>query len=290
MKKFFKNPDEAKKSDAPSVMKILKKVFSKGVEGDKFFYKAEFDYEKGDTAPFMFIGAPAGPWKKYIKDSKKDKDFVAGLCKLEIDGSDKKLLLQAKMGKGSKALFLKAINKQLLKKLSIKAEFVDELTVALPEEEEEATPDSDTPVASRTPEELSTDLKEISTTFKAIRAEHNADQIDGLLDKISDWEDNYAALTTEQKQNLAPSLANAQKAAASLQKINQMDSRIDQLFEKIMPLLEAYVGLDDHSTSRAIELKGKAEKAITKVEGLAQKINDNAFVEICQEFRKELAS
>ena len=87
------------------------------MEGSKFFYKAEFEYES-ETAPFVYIGAPAGPWKQFIKNSKKDKDFVAGLCKVEEADGKTKLLLQAQMGKGSKALFLKAVNKQLLKKIS----------------------------------------------------------------------------------------------------------------------------------------------------------------------------
>lgn len=302
MKKYFKSPDEAKKVDAKAVMKILKKVFGKGIEGSKFFYKAEFDYANGELAPFMYIGAMASPWKMYVKQSKKDKDFVAGLCKLEMQDGVQKLLLKAEMGKGSKALFLKAVNKELLKRIGVKAEFVEELVISAMDAEEddaedageddapEAAPDTAENTAALSPQEMSDNLKSIAGTFKIIRTEHSAEQIDDLLDQIADWEDNYESLSAQHKQVLAASLAKAQEVGAYLQKINQVDSKIDALLDKIYPLIDSYIEMEDHDAAEALALKEKVEKSIGKVEQLAQKINDNDFVLAAQKFRALLSN
>lgn len=298
MKKFFKSPEEAKKSTAPAVSKILKKVFSKGLEGSRFFYKADFEYETGEKAPFMYIGPLTGLWKKYIQASKRDKDFVAGICQLTEEEGRKKLLMEAKMGKGSKALFLKAINKELLKKLAVKAEFVETLAVTVAEEdEEEETQETDSQdekskveTAKISPQKMATELKNVTETFKNIKKEHNPEQIDQLLDEILDWEDNYKTLSPKEQEALAAGLVAVQKVAASLQQTNQIDSRIDMLMDKIYPLIEEYIGLEDDSTDTAIALKDKLERNIVKIEVLAQKINDNTFIEVCQEFRAVLES
>lgn len=286
MKKFFKSPDEAKQSDAKSVIKILKKVFSKGVEGVKFFYKAEFEYENGEKAPFMYIGAPAGHWKKFIKESKKDKDFVAGFCKLEQE--EGKLLLEAKMGKGSKAMFLKAVNKELLKKNGVKAEFVDALPIEIElEEEEEDVLEEGTAAVS--PEEIITEIKDISTTFKTIRKQHDAEQIDALMDQLQDWKDNFSSLSAEQKGTLGKEKEHAQKISALLQQINQIDSRVDALMEKIYPLIDEYLNSENHESAEAQGIKAKIERSIVKIEVLAEKINDHDFIEACKSFREIIA-
>lgn len=297
MKKFFKNPDEAKQSNAPSVSKILDKVFSKGIEGSKFFYKAAFDYKIGEKAPFLYIGSFGGPWKKYIQSSKKDPDFVAGVCKLQKEGNETTLLMEAQMGKGSKALFLKDVNKELLKKLGIKAEFVETLGITVTDEEEEEEGEEDAEVVTPkvgttniTPEQMAAEFKNVTATFKNIRVEHNSDQIDELLDQIADWEDNYKNASPKEQQALAAALTNIQKVSASLQQINQIDSKVDVLMEKIYPLIEEYIELDDHSSEKALELKSNIEKNILKIEALAQKISDNDFMEACKEFRAVLAS
>ena len=296
MKKYFKSPDEAKKVDAKAVVKILAKVFSAGVEGSKFFYKAEFDYGTGEVAPFLYIGPPAGAWKQFIKDSKKDKDFVAGVCKLETQDGVQKLLMKAQMGKGSKAAFLKAVNKELLKKNSVKGEFVEELVLNVLADEEEEADDAPEATASEpkattnvSPQEMTADLKGIVEVFKAIRVEHDAEQIDNLLDKLSDWEESYEGLSEQHKQALAASLVKANEVAAYLQKINQIDSKIDALMDKIYLLIDAYVEMEDYSSQEAIDAKIKVEKSIEKVEELAKKINDNDFLDACKEFRNALA-
>jgi len=289
MKKYFKNPLEAKKSDATSVMKVLKKVFPKGIEGASFFYKAEFEYENGECAPFLYIGSIDANWKKYIKTSKKDKDFVTGVCKLETGGENsqvQKLLLKAEVGKGSKAPFLKAINKQLLKKLSVKAEFVEELMVKHQEEEGnlENTP------SMLSPQELFAEFKSISEELQLIQVEHNEKQIDTLLDKIEDWEDAYRGLPVEEKKKLAHERVGARKVADYLQKVNQIDSKIDLLFEKIEVLIVSYLEMNDSTSRAALVISKKLEKAIEKIETLAKKINDNDFIEACQEFRQILVA
>lgn len=290
MKKFFKNPSEAKKSDATSVMKVLKKVFLKGVEGSSFFYKAEFDYDNGEPAPFLYIGSESALWKKYTKASKKDKDFVGGVCKLEggENGQAQKLLLKAEVGKGSKAAFLKAVNRDLLKKLSIKAEFVDELSVEIEaSDSEETVEDAPTP-STFSVEELNTEFKSISGELKLIQVEYSEKQVDALLDKIEDWEDGYKGLPTEEQKKLASEKDNAKKVAAYLQKINQVDSKIDLLFDKVEILITSYLAMEEHDSKEALVAKKKLEKAIEKTEALAKKINDKSFIEACQEFREVL--
>jgi len=290
MKKFFKNPSEAKKSDATSVMKVLKKVFQEGVEGSSFFYKAEFDYDNGESAPFLYIGTEGAHWKKYTKASKKDKDFVAGVCKLEggDNGQAQKLLLKAEVGKGSKASFLKAVNRELLKKLSIKAEFVDELSVEVEADDSEETVEDTPTLSTHSVEELNTEFKSISGELKLIQVEYSEKQVDALLDKIEDWEDAYKELPKEEQKKLVPEKVNAGKVAAYLQKINQVDSKIDLLFGKIEILITSYLDIEDHDSKEALIANKKLEKAIEKIETLAKKINDKNFIEACQEFKEVL--
>lgn len=294
MKKFFKNPLEAEKSDAPSVRKVLKKIFLEGIEGANFFYKAEFNYKNGERAPFLYIGPEDSNWKKYTKASKKDKDFVAGVCRLEAgeNGKPPKLLLKAEVGKGSKASFLKAVNTELLKKLSVKAEFVEELNVEIEEEEEnEENEESIAPTDSTIHiEELGTEFNVISEELKLIQTEHDEEQIDTLLDKIEDWEDAYKALPNGEREKLASQRLSIRKVAAYLQKVNQIDSKINLLFDKIEVLITAYLKIETHTSKEALVLKKKVEKSIEKVETLAKKINDNDFIKVCQEFKKILAA
>lgn len=290
MKKFFKNPLEVQKSDVGSVLKVLKKVFPQGIEGSSFFYKAAFEYDNGEYAPFLYIGPIDENWRKYIKASKKDKDFVSGVCKLETDVDDKsrqKLLLKAEVGKGSKAIFLKKINRELLKKAGVKAEFVEELTVELQEEEIEEVVENTTPTAS--PKELSTEFKVIEGTLKIIQKEHNEQQIDDLLDQIEDWEDAYKTLDRKARKDLAQEQDRVKKIVAYLQKVNQIDSKIDLLFDKIEVLIVAYLKREEHTSNEALNARKKLEKSIEKIETLAAKINDDDFIETCKEFRKVLA-
>lgn len=238
----------------------------------------------------MYIGSESALWKKYTKASKKDKDFVGGVCKLEggENGQAQKLLLKAEVGKGSKAAFLKAVNRDLLKKLSIKAEFVDELSVEIEASDSEETVEEAPTPSTFSVEELNTEFKSISGELKLIQVEYSEKQVDALLDKIEDWEDGYKGLPTEEQKKLASEKDNAKKVAAYLQKINQVDSKIDLLFDKVEILITSYLAMEEHDSKEALVAKKKLEKAIEKTEALAKKINDKSFIEACQEFREVL--
>jgi hypothetical protein len=301
MKKYFKTPDEAKKSDPKAVAKILKKVFDKGVGGTKFFYKAQFNYLNGEIAPFVYIGAPAGPWKIFIKNSKRDKDFAAGLCSLgQNEAGDTELKLLAQMGKGDKGLFLKEINKQLLRKINVKAVFVDELPITEmvdedDEDDDEASTDSPEiledsvpEVPEYNPQELANLAKEIIADFKLVRTSHNPGLLGDLLGKIDDWNESYTASDEGVQKALVGHLGKVDEVSKILRSINQVNDLIDSLLSKIMPLIKEFAGMPLHGTPQAVALKEKIDRNISKLEIMATKIKDLDLISECKYFREAI--
>lgn len=125
MKAKLKSPDILKQKGQKTNIQLLKKMMTEGIkEPQKFFYDIEFDF--GDEKlPILYIGESVPtPWKKYIKDKKKEKTFAAGSC---ISDDKGRLKLVAEIGKGAKANILKTINKELLKKCKTKAYFVESI-------------------------------------------------------------------------------------------------------------------------------------------------------------------
>lgn len=125
MKAKLKSPDILKQKGQILNIKLLKKMMNEGLkEPQKFFYDTEFDF--GDEKlPILYIGESVPtPWKKYIKEKKKEKTFAAGSCISDDKGG---LKLVAEIGKGAKATVLKTINKELLKKCKTKAYFVESI-------------------------------------------------------------------------------------------------------------------------------------------------------------------
>jgi len=129
MKKYFKTPEDITEVGFKSYRdKRLKSVFKKGVANAPFLYITNFKFKgnKGEEEhPMIFIGDVNGFWKKAINtDYKRRKEFAQGLCTLkkEEDGS-KKLIFDVRKGKGKRDVNLRMINKKLLKKFKITAEY-----------------------------------------------------------------------------------------------------------------------------------------------------------------------
>jgi len=141
MKAKLKSPEIAQTNGLDFNKKLLKKLLTEPIaEPTRFFYDSEFDY--GGVAgkqPMLYIGEIPTMWKKYIKEHKKEKTFAAGLCM--TDGKDG-LKLEVQVGKGGKAMVLKAINKELLKPFA-KAYFVETINSTAEIEDTEEKPDND---------------------------------------------------------------------------------------------------------------------------------------------------
>lgn len=109
-----------------------------------FFYLSEFEYTLGDddddddddekgkgkgknkVAPMLWIGDIPPLWKKVIsQDFRKRKDFAYGTLAFDSkEGETSILALTILKGKGGKDLFIKEINKSLLRKIKSKSRCV----------------------------------------------------------------------------------------------------------------------------------------------------------------------
>jgi hypothetical protein len=172
MKTKLKNPEIAKANGPDFNKKLLKKLLMEQfVEPQRFFYDSEFDYggEIGKQALF-YIGDIPTMWKKYIKEHKKEKTFAGGLCMTDENGEIK---LEIQVGKGGKAMVLKAINKELLKPFS-KAYFVETIdsSVELGDVEEKEDMSLEAESDSDTEENINTD--EILAEIAALSEEGNS--------------------------------------------------------------------------------------------------------------------
>lgn len=305
MKKYFKSPIEAKKADPKAVTKALKKVFDKGVEGSKFFYKADFEYDNGETAPFLYIGPAAGPWKTFIKDTKRDKDFVAGLCRLETsDAGDKELKLLSKLGKGDKPVFLKAINKLLLKRLSVKAQFVAELPINIDEVEEEeddtedagaAESDANETVATASQDELAEKLErkakiveEFAKEFDFVKSNYDREMKEKLYGKSVRWLKNYMGLDDEHKKTLNKHAQEVKTIHDAIKNKLATDNKLTEGMDKIYAALDKYLELFEAGSDAAATMAQKIKTGIDSVKKLILEVNDKELLKECEEIQELL--
>jgi DNA repair exonuclease SbcCD ATPase subunit len=298
MKIFFKKPDDVKKIEPKAMTKALGKAMKAPIEGTQFFYKCDFEYAKSEIAPMLFIGPPSGEWKKFVKSNKKSPDFAAGYCKTEADettGETKKLLLQVTMGKGDKPPFLKKINKELLKKLSIEAEFVEELDVenVYDDEKEDIHEDEDIHTIEKTkdddddkiinPKQLAFDFKGILEDYKEARdKEHDIDSIKEVYQDLREWKQNYATLESTDKAKLTAYAKNYAKVEEGLKKIIKADAHIDNHIAKIVELVKQYVAIPDHQSAEAKKIHKDADGVIEQIEKFSKFVGANELLEQCK--------
>jgi len=298
MKKLFKNPAAAAKGSVKDMVKGIKKVFSQGEGTSQFMYKSEFAYSDG-TGPMIFIGAPAGDWKKFVKDHKKDADFAAGYCKLEATDEGLKLSLQVKMGKGGKAPMLKAINKELMRKANATAVFVDELEMHMEDDDKEDIHGDDTTAhiedsahgGDMTPvQQLSYDFKSILTNYKAVRdAEHDIDEVKDLYKDLQEWVTTLKGLPKEEQVKLKAYVANYKKILDGVKKVMKADEHIDDEIAKVTELVHKFVAIPDHSSDEAKKIATDASGVIAKIEKFAQFVGANDLLEQCTVLKDVLA-
>lgn len=136
MKAKIKNPEIAQKQGFDTIKKLLKKLLKEpAAEPQQFFYDTEFDYGgKDGVQPLLYIGELTAKWKKYAKENKASKTFVAGECIIE----DGQIKMVSQTGKGAKATVIKVINKDVLKPFAT-AVFVESIDQAAATSETPAT-------------------------------------------------------------------------------------------------------------------------------------------------------
>jgi len=294
MKKYFKSPDELKRESPKALVKALKATFDKlGTAAAKFFYKAEMEYINGEKAPFLYIGSPAGAWKMFIKNAKKDADFAAGICKLETnaDGS-LKLLLCVEAGKGGKPIFLKVLNKVILRKTDAEAEFVEEIAAPLAEEEEgeeseEAADDvataADSPkVDPKAHIEL---LKKIIEEFKGFQEEFDDEKLDRLTEVLDEWQDDFASIDPVTQAKMASVAEQAKKIKQHLQKVAILDARLEEQLADTAVYLQEWDEMEDSDSPEAQLMEKLIMKKLDDIEKAATPIKDKKILAYCAELR-----
>lgn len=300
MKKLFKNPDAAAKGTVKDVLKGLKKVLAGDGGTSQFLYKAEFEYSD-KKAPMVFIGAPAGDWKKYAKANKTAADFAAGYCKLESDDDgNKKLLFQVKMGKGGKPAMMKSINKELLKKLSIAGEFVDELEVHLDDDDKEDIHGDDTTQHIEDEakggelteiQQAAFDFKAILENYKDVRDnEHDIDEVKDLYKDTIEWGKTIKNLSKEDQAKLKAYIANYKKIVDGLKKVMKADEHIDDELDKVTAIVQKYVEIPDHDSDESKKLVTEAMGSVDKIEKFAKFVGSDGLLEQCTILKQVLAS
>lgn len=126
MKRFFKTPEEVNAiAFLEFVQKRLKKAMDVTLKDAPFFFVTNYKFADREDAPMLFVGSPTTFWKQAIKDDfRRRKEFAMGTCTIDNTGDEKKLKLTVTSGKGQRDVNLRLLNKVLLKRLKVVAEFV----------------------------------------------------------------------------------------------------------------------------------------------------------------------
>lgn len=210
MKKYFKTPEELTKSGFSDYqMKRLKKALNKDLRNAPFLFITDFEFTEAKGAekyPMIFTGNVNGFWKKAINsDYKRRKEFAQGTCSLVEDDSGKqKLILDIKKGKGQRDANLRLLNKVLLKRLKVTAEFAQATNNSSENGDEQASiidtlgdtiVSQTTSVFGRIQQEVARYQKSSPDNMEA-RIRH----LEIIRTLISEWEITYKGHKSERKE------------------------------------------------------------------------------------------
>lgn len=297
MKKKFKSIDDVKAAGTKPLIALLKKTFkTQDKTPVSFVFKAELDYDKEEELmPFIYLGELTASWKNYIKATKKDKDFMAGTAQLILNEQGEKVLqLQTDTGKGDKPIFLKALNKKLLKTTGVKAELVE----ALPTEAEDSTTTTEGSIASAkddSPEDSKSALKRVIEkgkdyikTFKKITKEFNKQELEEISQKFERWILEYTDLSDASKKQIKPLRYRVDEELQKLSKIQQVDRLIDRDLRKMTDKVKVYNASRDFNKKEVVALKEQISQELQDLETKAKFIKDSPLVKVIKAYQKDL--
>ncbi len=278
MHKMFKTPsDIGSAKDLLQGLKKALKVLKKSEDSMRFLLKGEsFEFTDEQPGAMLFLGVFKGDWKKYAKAQKAETDFASGFCKLnQQKPGDLVLMLEATSGKGRKDKFLKSLNKGVLKKLKLRAIFVDSLEADASESQVQPSKTED--VVDEQKEKialLKADYQEIRhhfDKFKALLQTKEADgakrEVDLLMDLIEEW------LELSQELKLDPNSKEAQhikNIKATIEK-NEEQILLKESRAKILrlnQLIKEFEELPETELEKGMALQEEIEDLIEDIEDI----------------------
>lgn len=225
---------------------------------------------------------------------------MAGTAQLTTnEQGEKVLLLQSEVGKGDKAIFLKALNKQLLKTTGAQAELVEELPVVDPVESgssssEEPMQDSASAEnikrtgSAQALQALSTTAKGLMGAFKDLRGEYDRKEASQLAKRCAKWMADYKALPAAFQPPLKTVKEHLDKVVAQTNKILLTDRQIDKDTKILFKKLEQYNNAKNLDAPAIIDLKKQLLEGLQDLEKRADFIKDQPLLVIARQYQEEL--
>lgn len=255
MKAKIKNPEIAQQKGFDVIKKLLKKLLKEpNTEVQQFLYDTEFAYGgKDGVQPLLYIGELTAKWKKYAKENKASKTFVAGECIIE----NGEIKMVPKTGKGAKAAVIKVINKDVLKPFAsaLFVESIDKAATTVATADETATAPTTASFdlenfklnannvsreSQRAKEELESVVNALAAPLKDIKSTIISDDLitkaKEAIQTIQQYDVQSLIKELQKWLNDAQPLKKEQGAAAIIKEIEQLKGALIKIAPQLAPI------------------------------------------------------